>query len=54
MKMKIIYRILTISVLLSVLFANNVFSQNPIITDQFTADPSARVFNGKEIGRAHV
>ena len=47
MKMKIIYRILTISVLLSVLFANNVFSQNPIITDQFTADPSARVFNGK-------
>jgi hypothetical protein len=23
------------------------FSQNPIISDQFTADPSARVFNGK-------
>lgn len=45
--MKVIYRILTISVLISVLFANNVFSQNPIIRDQFTADPSARVFNGK-------
>jgi len=26
---------------------NNTLAQNPIITDQFTADPSARVFNGK-------
>ncbi|MBN1144314.1 MAG: family 43 glycosylhydrolase [Bacteroidales bacterium] len=30
------------------LFAvNQLFAQNPIIRDQFTADPSARVFNGK-------
>ena len=28
-------------------FINHTFAQNPIITDQFTADPSARVFNGK-------
>ncbi len=27
--------------------ANESFAQNPIITDQFTADPSARVFEGK-------
>jgi hypothetical protein len=26
---------------------NNSFAQNPIIRDQFSADPSARVFNGK-------
>ena len=26
---------------------NNLFAQNPIITNQFTADPSARVFEGK-------
>ncbi|MFH1195020.1 MAG: family 43 glycosylhydrolase [bacterium] len=26
---------------------NNVFAQNPIITDQFTADPTGRVFEGK-------
>jgi len=26
---------------------NNLIAQNPIITNQFTADPSARVFNGK-------
>ena len=29
------------------LFANNTFAQNPFIRDQFTADPSARVFNGR-------
>jgi len=29
------------------LFANNAFAQNPFIRDQFTADPSARVFNGR-------
>ncbi|MCF8360309.1 MAG: family 43 glycosylhydrolase [Prolixibacteraceae bacterium] len=29
------------------LIAGTVFGQNPIIRDQFTADPSARVFNGK-------
>ena len=28
-------------------FVNNTFAQNPIIRDQFTADPSARVFNGR-------
>ena len=27
--------------------ADNAFAQNPIITNQFTADPSARVFDGK-------
>ena len=26
---------------------NNAFAQNPLITDQFTADPTARVFEGK-------
>ena len=33
----------------SVLFltAANIFAQNPIIKDQFTADPAARVFDGK-------
>jgi hypothetical protein len=30
-----------------ILLTSNTFAQNPIITDQFTADPSARVFNGK-------
>ncbi|MBN2275959.1 MAG: family 43 glycosylhydrolase [Bacteroidales bacterium] len=29
------------------LFTSQAFSQNPIIRDQFTADPSARVFNGR-------
>ena len=28
-------------------FATSAFSQNPLIMDQFTADPTARVFNGK-------
>jgi hypothetical protein len=31
---------------LIVTIANNLFPQNPFIQDQFTADPSARVFNG--------
>jgi len=30
-----------------ILFSSKVISQNPLITDQFTADPTARVFNGK-------
>lgn len=30
-----------------IITGNNVIAQNPIITDQFTADPSARVFDGK-------
>lgn len=29
------------------LLAGNISAQNPIIRDQFTADPTARVFNGK-------
>jgi hypothetical protein len=29
------------------LFINNAFAQNPIILDQFTADPTAKVFGGK-------
>ena len=32
---------------LIVLLASTTFGQNPIIRDQFTADPTARVFNGK-------
>ncbi|MDD1474941.1 family 43 glycosylhydrolase [Dolichospermum sp. ST_sed4] len=32
---------------LILLVTSNTFAQNPIIRDQFTADPSARVFNGK-------
>lgn len=33
--------------ILGLLVALRLFSQNPIIRDQFTADPTARVFNGK-------
>jgi hypothetical protein len=29
------------------LMTNNAFAQNPIISDQFSADPTARVFDGK-------
>lgn len=32
---------------LIILSAYKIFAQNPIIRDQFTADPSARVFNGR-------
>ncbi len=32
---------------MSFFFFNSLMGQNPIIRDQFTADPSARVFNGK-------
>ena len=31
---------------LKILLTNYVLAQNPIIRDQFTADPSARVFDG--------
>lgn len=34
-------------VALMVLSLNNAIAQNPIIRDQFSADPTARVFNGK-------
>jgi len=42
----------SIKLFLSVLFSlafmgNTTMAQNPIVRDQFTADPSARVFNGK-------
>jgi hypothetical protein len=30
-----------------IVFINQSFAQNPVIRDQFTADPSARVFNGR-------
>jgi len=33
--------------LLIVSLMNNAIAQNPIIRDQFSADPSARVFNGR-------
>jgi hypothetical protein len=33
--------------LLIITLADNIFAQNPIITNQFTADPSARVFEGR-------
>ncbi|MGD1045747.1 MAG: family 43 glycosylhydrolase [Bacteroidota bacterium] len=36
-----------ILVILIVAVTNNLFAQNPIIMDQFTADPAARVFEGK-------
>jgi hypothetical protein len=39
------YRLFIIG--LAVLGANNIFAQNPIIRNQFTADPTARVFNGR-------
>ncbi len=38
---------LLIPILLFILFSINVNAQNPIIRDQFSADPTARVFNGK-------
>jgi hypothetical protein len=31
----------------SILFISNALADNPLILDQFTADPTARVFNGK-------
>jgi len=42
------YSFYVLLIMLSIIFeAGNLFAQNPIIMDQFTADPSARVFNGK-------
>lgn len=40
------YLLLIINLLIIVL-CNKVYSQNPLIMDQFTADPTARVFEGK-------
>jgi beta-xylosidase len=39
----ILFRVLS----LLVIIADNLLAQNPIITNQFTADPSARVFEGR-------
>ena len=36
-----------IPIITGLLIINQSFAQNPIIRDQFTADPSARVFNGR-------
>jgi hypothetical protein len=36
-----------ILLLFAVLGVVTISAQNPIIRDQFTADPSARIFNGK-------
>lgn len=44
--MKILSNIFFALVLLAIA-CPSAFSQNPIVRDQFTADPSARVFNGK-------
>ena len=44
--MKNIISLLTFSSLL-LLLSVNANGQNPIIKDQFTADPTARVFEGK-------
>lgn len=41
-----IFQLLTV-VILTVAVTSNSFSQNPIIQNQFSADPAARVFNGK-------
>ena len=39
--------ILFIYTALIVIVTSDTFAQNPILQDQFTADPSARVFDGK-------
>ena len=42
------YKIYLLAIgLIPFVFMNNAFAQNPIIRDQFTADPTARVFDGK-------
>jgi hypothetical protein len=42
------YKVLLLFTALIVLsFNNNIFAQNPLVLDQFTADPTARVFEGK-------
>src|ERR1044071_258831 len=47
MKMKN-YRLPLLSFgVLALVFANRAFATNPLIMDQFTADPTARIFDGK-------
>ncbi|HNZ71295.1 MAG TPA: family 43 glycosylhydrolase, partial [Prolixibacteraceae bacterium] len=36
-----------VTMLILVALSQVISAQNPIVTDQFSADPSARVFNGK-------
>lgn len=36
-----------LSIVCAAVFSGNIVAQNPVIRDQFTADPTARVFNGK-------
>jgi hypothetical protein len=45
--MKNVCRILTLTGLLAMLNVHDAFATNPFITDQFTADPTARVFEGR-------
>lgn len=45
MKISLTYSFILLIV--SIILSTSAFSQNPIIRDQFTADPTARVFNGK-------
>ncbi len=40
-------KLLLLVIAISFLSMNGLFAQNPIIRDQFTADPTARVFNGR-------
>ena len=41
------YNAILLIFLLIVSLMNNAIAQNPVILDQFTADPSARVFNAR-------
>jgi hypothetical protein len=41
------YKQIVLITALVILFVNKIIAQNPIIRDQFTADPTARVFNGR-------
>src|SRR5471032_2718174 len=41
------YRLYVLALGFGGLFFGNAFATNPVIMDQFTADPTARVFEGK-------
>ena len=41
------HKSLCLALFCALVFAGNILAQNPVIRDQFTADPTARVFNGK-------
>ena len=40
-------RLLPVAIVTGMLLTNAAFATNPLVTDQFTADPTARVFDGK-------